>query len=174
MSLRTYTSSCGVLIAGIALWLSIAAFNNLTDPNTNQALLSHTLSMDLIIANPTLGMGLSWRALPANLVSILLYIIIFIQFSVAIMLWRTVYNYYLASKSGSRKSLNKARSIAIVALTAFEILWLVFMNGGLWLGYWLNQGEAQNVHMKLVIIGLLLLLYVTQDTSKFKGYEEIE
>ena len=66
MSIRFRAFSRLVLVMGLAIWLTIAVFNNLADPQTNRLLLGQTLSMELLKPEPVLGSGLTWRALPAD------------------------------------------------------------------------------------------------------------
>ncbi len=47
-----------------------------------------------------------------------------------------------------------------LALTCFLMLWMGFICGGLWFGYWLKQGAIQSVHMTLILITLASLQYV--------------
>ncbi|CAD0215726.1 hypothetical protein AGRHK599_LOCUS3981 [Rhizobium rhizogenes] len=39
-------------------------------------------------------------------------------------------------------------------------LWLAFMVGGFWFGYWIKQGAIHQVHMTLLIISILSTGYV--------------
>lgn len=39
-------------------------------------------------------------------------------------------------------------------------LWLAFMVGGFWFGYWIKQGPIQQVHTTLLIISILSTGYV--------------
>lgn len=167
MKWKNYSFSCFVLIAGLALWLTIAAFNNLTDPHTNRQLLAHTLTMRLISDENNLGMGLVWRALPESFVPVLLYIVVAIQASVSIMLWRAAFLYFNAFRYVSLDRLERARDFGILALTGFQFIWLSFICGGLWLGYWLKQGAVQSVHLMLIIIGVGMLLYVANSSIFF-------
>ena len=149
-----------LLLAGLAAWLSIAVFNNITDPGTNQVLLGHMLSMDLLSMDHQLGQGLVWHAWPAKWVPSLLHAVIGFQLCVAAGLWAAALAFARAVVSNELRRFRQARVVAIAALSCFLLLWLWFACGGLWFGYWIKQGAVQVVHMTLILITLSSLLYV--------------
>lgn len=160
MSLHLIAFSRLVILFGLAAWLSIAIINNITDPVTNSHLLGQTLSMELVKTEAFLGAGLTWRAWPAAWSSALLYLVITVQVTIAFFLWRAVITYIRALIRNDITILVQGRNRAIFALSLFVLLWMWFICGGLWFGYWLKQGAIQNVHMTLILIGLGALLYV--------------
>lgn len=160
MSIRISALSRLVLLTGLAAWLSIAVFNNLTDPGTNRLLLGHMLSMDLLAGEPVLGSGLAWHAWPVERVPALLYGVAGIQVLVAAGLWCAALLFGRATLSGKPRQLRMARSAGVAALSAFLLLWLWFACGGLWFGYWIKQGAVQSVHLTMILIALGALLYV--------------
>lgn len=160
MSIRIAALSRLVLLAGLAAWLSIAVFNNLTDPGTNRQLLGHMLSMDLLHSEPVLGSGLSWHAWPVERVPYLLYGVAAVQVAVAGALWSAALLFARAGWSGKLRQLRQARSVAVLALSGFLLLWLWFACGGLWFGYWIKQGAVQSVHLTMILIALGALAYV--------------
>lgn len=160
MSIRIAAFSRTVLLAGLATWLTIAVFNNITDSGTNRVLLGHMLSMDLLRADPSLGAGLVWRAWPVARVPVLLDTVIAAQLTVAAALWTAAALFARAAWRADAPRFSRARSGAIVALSAFLLLWVWFACGGLWFGYWIKQGPVQSVHMTLILIAMSALLYV--------------
>ena len=148
-----------VLLFGWALWLSIAVFNNIIDSDTNIFHLKNMLSMNLIESDKILGQGLLWKKFPESIVTYILYIVIFLQISICMLLWRAVL-YYLLFRLGVKKDLFIAKNIANVSITAFLFLWITFLCGGLWFGYWIKQGPIQSVHMTLVIISIGIFLVI--------------
>ena len=165
MNIRFYAFSRFVLLFGLAAWLTIAAINNLTDPQTNRLFLGQTISMEMVKADSILGSGLIWRAWPAQWSWYLLYGILIFQFFTASLLWHAAVSYSRAITHNSIRSLVKARDRAVLALTFFLILWLFFVCGGLWFGYWLKQGVIQSVHMTMILITLASLIYVQSDIT---------
>lgn len=160
MSIRLIAFSRLVILLGLAVWLSIAVLNNLTDPGTNRMLLSHTLSMDLIQTEDVLGAGLLWRAWSAHWSSIVLYLVVTAQFVCATFLWWAAVSYARAFLLKDIQVLRDARGRAVLALSLFVLLWMFFICGGLWFGYWLKQGAVQMVHMTLILIGIGVLIFV--------------
>lgn len=163
MNVRIVAFSRLVVMLGLALWLSVAVLNNLTDPGTNRALLGHTLSMDLLRADEGLGAGLLWRAWPGDWSRMVLYAVAALQSGIAVLLWRAAYAYFAIAIHGNGTGLAAARHAAVLALSCFLMLWMGFICGGLWFGYWLKQGPVQSVHMMLILISLGALLYVQNE-----------
>lgn len=154
MDIRLIAGSRLVIVLGLAMWLSIAVLNNLSDPGTNRQLLGHMFSMDLLRGEPVLGAGLLWRAWPAHWAVTGLYLVSAAQALCAALLWRAAASYIQAFWREDPQVLAQARQRAMLGLSLFVLLWLVFICGGLWFGYWLKQGAAQMVHLTLILIGI--------------------
>ncbi|MGO4449517.1 DUF2165 family protein [Phyllobacterium sp. TAF24] len=154
--------SKSVLLVGIACWMTVAAINNVTDPATNRFFLETMLEMRLLSDDPNqLGIGLIWRAWSVvGVASALLWIIVAIQFLIATYLWKGAGAFLLAAIRKSDSSVETARATSIRALTCFLALWLTFMVGGFWFGYWIKQGAIQQVHMTLLILSIVAISYV--------------
>lgn len=163
MSISLFAFSRGAAMAGLALWLSIAAWNNFTDPGTNRFHIGNTLSMALLQDEAVLGAALRWRAWPAHWAGILLYSIAAAQSLVATLLWHSAFTYAMAWRRCSHQTLHLARHRAVIALTGFLMLWLAFICGGLWFGYWMKQGAIQSVHLTLILMGFAALSFVHAD-----------
>lgn len=163
MSIPLFAFSRCAVMAGLALWLSIAAWNNFTDPGTNRFHIGNTLSMALLQDEAVLGAALRWRAWPAHWAGILLYAIAAAQSLVAALLWHSAFTYAAAWRQRSHQALNLARHRAVIALTGFLMLWLAFICGGLWFGYWMKQGAIQSVHLTLILMGFAALSFVYAD-----------
>ncbi|MFT6914701.1 MAG: putative small integral membrane protein [Motiliproteus sp.] len=147
-----------LIVTGLALWMSIAWFNNLTDQGTNIIHLENMLSMKLL-QDTQFAQGLIWRAWPEGWSPLVLQVILVVQAVVALSLWRAAISYIrcLSSRSTSAAT---PRRLANYALSLFGGLWLMFLCGGLWFGYWMRQGPIQNVHMTLVLITLATLIFI--------------
>jgi len=160
VSIRLIAFSRLVILLGLAAWLSIAVINNLTDPGTNRMLLGHTLSMDLVRTEEVLGAGLLWRAWSAHWSPLVLYLVVTAQFVCVTFLWWAAVSYARAFSFKDVQMLRDARIRAVLALSLFVLLWMFFICGGLWFGYWLKQGAVQMVHMTLILIGIGALIFV--------------
>ncbi|KZL14449.1 hypothetical protein PsAD2_03744 [Pseudovibrio axinellae] len=149
-----------VLLTGLAGWMTIAVLNNLTDQGTNIIHLSNMLSMRLLIEDPLFGNGLEWRAWVSASPQVVLYLVAAWQMLTAIALWVASYLMFRALWQPARYS--AAVSGANVALTMFLCLWLFFLSGGLWFGYWMKQGAIQGVHMALILMSIATLIFINQ------------
>ena len=47
-------ASKSILVAAVALWVSLVAFGNITDYGTNLAFVNHVLSMDTVFPDATI------------------------------------------------------------------------------------------------------------------------
>jgi len=159
MNMQCFFNCRMVLLFFISTWLSIAVINNLTDPNTNIHLVTNTLTMSLLQnQGEILGQGLLWRALPKSWVVYLYYGIVLAQFSIAYLLWNSWFRYVFAYYKKDQLKIDCAVKKVLTALTCFLALWLAFICGGLWFGYWLKQGAMQSVHMTLILIALATII----------------
>ncbi|WP_223815998.1 DUF2165 family protein [Pseudomonas chlororaphis] len=171
MSFHPFSFSRLAVVASLALWLSIAVLNNLTDPETNRFHIGNTFSMVLLEEEELLGAALRWRAWPVQWAETALYAVAGIQIVVSMLLWYAAFAYAKAWRLGSRIALDVARNRAVVALTCFLLLWFGFICGGLWFGYWLKQGAIQSVHMTLILIGLVALLFVQGEPQSWPAVQ---
>ncbi|WP_330960986.1 DUF2165 family protein [Photobacterium sp. 53610] len=142
------------IVTGLAMWLTIAATNNLLDSGTNQFLLSSMFKMEGLIADPVFGNGLESRAIHINgIEKIALSIIILVQYIVSLSLWYASYCYFKAFASKGCEV--KAISVTNIALSLFAMIWVCFLCGGLYFGYWLKFSGPQGVHFTLLIISII-------------------
>lgn len=151
-----------ILMTGFALWITIGAINNLTDRGTNLHLLSLMFSMEGIIADPLMGNGLEWRALPGEPTAKLIFGgIITYQILNSILLWRASILYINLMRfplhNTKRRSAQRAANIA---LTCMMIEWMFFLCGGLFFGYWIKMGPIQSTHLALLMITLISFIFI--------------
>ncbi len=153
-----------VILAGLASWMTIAVFNNITDQETNLFNLETMLTMRLLIENDILGNGLEWRALSAGAAPFVLFCVIGWQLATAAALWWSALA-QLRALIGATDP-DAASLAANVALSMFTAMWLVFLCGGLWFGYWMKQGPIQGVHLALLIVSLGSMIFVNQPLGR--------
>ena len=144
-----------VILAGLAAWMSIAALNNITDTATNLFHLDVMTSMELLKQDALLGNGLEWRALGQGSGAIFLSGVVLWQMLTAAALW-------WAAQDAARGVIGRCDAARLslsgnLALSMFLAMWLSFLCGGLWFGYWMKQGAIQGVHLSLVILSLAAL-----------------
>ena len=109
--------------------------------------------MRLLEDDPDMGVGLRNRAVDERLAHHLLIIVIIAQTFVALTLWRAAWFWFLFCLDAH--DCDVAIKAGNIGIAMFISLWLIFMTGGLWFGYWMKQGVIQQVHMSLLNIGLI-------------------
>ena len=154
-----------VLVWSIALFASLAAFNNLTDYDSNFVIISHILKMDTTFPD---NKGL-WRAIESPLIHhMAYYLIILIEIIIAVLCWLGGFRLYKNIKEPA--SFNQAKRLAILGLTLGFILWFTgFMTiGGEWFLMWQSEvANGQQAAFRLVmIIGIILLYLIQADEEK--------
>ncbi|MEU9057079.1 DUF2165 family protein [Streptomyces sp. NPDC048384] len=146
-----------VLLGGITAWLTLIAVNNITDFDTNRALLEQTITMQTLIEDPLRGNGLEWRALPRGLAAPALVAVIVYQLGTVALMWRAVATGVLGLLRPGTALVGFVRQVNY-SLIAFVGLFIGFLVTGLWFGYWLSLGPVQMVHFTLLVIGALVAI----------------
>lgn len=143
-----------ILMLGLGSWMGIACANNRIDCATNRQTIGNMVTMHAIKQDNTLGVGLLHRAWKNHRnVSPLLWSIVCLQGIIA-------FTFLLAGILLSAAIFQSALQplgllFANVALWGFDGLWLGFLCGGLWFGYWIHMSQVQATHLLLLMIGLL-------------------
>lgn len=161
--MKSYLTAKTIILTGVALWLSILVFNNIVDADTNILNIHTMLTMSLLKQDPNVGLGLRWRAWPDGYAGPVLTVVVVYQVIVMAALW------YAASRflAALRGRITEARAIAAanVALSLLALLWLGFLSGGSWLGYWIKQGPITGVHMNMLMLSIVLLIFVNHRSA---------
>ncbi|MEG1052690.1 MAG: DUF2165 family protein [Janthinobacterium sp.] len=142
-----------ILATGLALWLSLAAINNLHAFHGAVWAIGNTMRMDPLRQDPTIVTPLLRRALTSlTLHRLSLGAVLALQLAAAIAAWTGVALFLGASPTAALPWLN----LALCAMAAFLLLMHL---GGLWFGYWIAQEGLQTTHLVLLLwtIGLFLL-----------------
>ena len=146
-----------LIVSAYWFWLSLAAFNNITDFKTNYFLIKKMTSMEEIIADKNLGNNLQWRALQdKKWAKSLLIIIIAYQLFTSIHLGMATVSLFSAIISNEIISVQLINDINM-SFTFALALWFGFLIGGLWFGYWIKMPQVQIVHLILVLITILCI-----------------
>lgn len=144
-----------MMMSGLALWVGVACFNNIIDKATNRFLLGAMFAMQLLKEDGQLGQGLlrrSWENKKKR-VNFLLWLIVGIQAVISLLLCISASLLFLSVFNSHYQSISIL--MANWSLLSFMGLWLGFLCGGLWFGYWIKMGHVQVVHLLLLIISLL-------------------
>ena len=153
------------LLAAVALFMALIAFNNITDYGSNFDFVQHVLSMDTTFP----GNRLKWRAMSTPALHHAFYWTIIAWEGLsglgiaagALALWR--------ARRQSAALFNATKSLAVGALTANLILWFTaFLTvGAEWFVMWQSQvwnGQAAATRM-FTCVGLVLLILKTPDSD---------
>ena len=146
-----------VLVAAVAFYLTLVAFNNVTDYDANYGLVQHVLSMDTTFPDRH---G-TWRAIQSNEANTVAYwIIIGWEIVTAVLTWCGAANLFRRIKAGAA-AFNRGKNLAVAALTLSLLQWFVgFISvGGEWFLMWeskLWNGEDPAFRM-FACIGIVLI-----------------
>lgn len=150
-----------VLLASAALYVTLVAFNNVTDYGSNFQFVAHVLSMDTTFPGNK-GM---WRALDAGFVHHAAYILIIgTEIVVAALAWFAVVRLWQARADAVAYRHNKR--FANYALTLGIVLWFTgfIAVGGEWFLMW--QSETWNgiqSAFRIACFLTLLLIFINMD-----------
>lgn len=149
-----------ILIAAVALFASLVAFNNVTDYGSNFAFVQHVLNMDTTFP----GNRAMWRAVDSPAVHHASYaVIIAVEALVAVLCW--VGGFRLLRSIRDARQFNRAKGVAIAGLTLGIVLWFTgFITvGGEWFLMWQSQTwNGQQAAFRFVVVLGLVLVYLVQ------------
>ena len=136
-----------ILATGLALWLTLAAINNLHAFHGAVWAIGNTMRMDPLRQDPTIQTPLLRRALTSlTLHRLSLGVVLALQLAAA---WTGVALFLGGGMAAGLPWLN----LALCAMTAFLLLMHL---GGLWFGYWIAQEGLQTTHLVLLLWTLAL------------------
>ncbi len=150
-----------VLLASVALYSTLVAFNNITDYGSNFAFVRHVLLMDTTFPDNS---GL-WRAIDSTALHHAAYVaIIAVEIAVALLAWFATVR--LWSSRGDPAAFRADKRFATAALTLGIVLWFTgfIAVGGEWFLMW--QSEAWNgiqSSFRIVTVFALVLIFVHMD-----------
>ena len=147
-----------LLVFGVAVFYTFVVFNNITDYGSNYEFVRHVLMMDSTLPNNH-GM---WRAINSPGMHTAFYLgIIAWEFATMLLCWWG--GFRLAKMlSASVQDFQRAKSVAIAALTLSLLMWLVaFLSiGGEWFLMWQSKiwnGQEAAFRM-FTVVGIVLLV----------------
>jgi predicted small integral membrane protein len=154
-----------LLVASVALFFTLVAFTNLTDPAVNYQFVRHVLSMDSTFP----GNREQWRSIPWPAAHIAFYACIILwETACAILAWWASAALFRARLSSTTAFL-RARRIAVAALTAGMLLWMVaFLTvGGEWFLMWQSRlWNGQDAAFRMFTVeGVILILLLLPETA---------
>ena len=158
--LRTCKS---ILVAAVALWVSLVAFGNITDYGTNLAFVNHVLSMDTVFPDTTIR----YRAITDPALHHGAYLLIIAaEVMAAILCWMGAVR-MLRTVTVSA-TFTRAKDLAVIGLTACLLIWLVgfIAIGGEWFGMWMStqwNGIESAFRFSALILGILIFVVIPDE-----------
>ena len=159
-----------VLVACNALYISLVAFGNITDYDTNYAFVQHVLSMDTTNIGGEAGTGLDpdimWRAITEPVIWNIGYI--------GIIVWESVAGVVLIAASilwlrsfAKRGSYETPKALSTIGLLMIVLLFFAgfIAIGGEWFQMWQSQTwNGQEAAFRFIgCIGLVLIFLTQKD-----------
>jgi len=156
------------LLAAIALFASLVAFDNVTDYGTNLAFVRHVLTMDTVFPDSTI----KYRAIETPLLHHVGYVgIILAEAATGLLcswgaarLWRR--------RHAPARDFNRGKAVAVAGLTLGFLLWQAgFMTiGGEWFGMWMSaQWNGTESAFRFFITILAVLIYLALPDGEIEG-----
>ncbi|WP_114239795.1 DUF2165 family protein [Dyella sp. C9] len=150
-----------LLMAAIALWVSLVAFGNLTDYGSNWPFVQHVLAMDTIFP----GAGIHYRAISSPWLQHVAYaLIIATETLAALLCWLGAWRLWRA-RAGSGAAFHRAKRMSVLGLTVGLMLWLggFIAIGGEWFGMWMStQWNGLESAFRFVVVLLVALVCLGQ------------
>jgi predicted small integral membrane protein len=154
-----------LLVFAVAIYYSLVVFNNTTDYGSNYQFVRHVLMMDSTFPGNR-GM---WRALNSPAWHTAFYVLIIAwEMVTALLCWWGGLR-LAETVRGTAPAFNRAKGVAIAALTLALLMWLVaFLSvGGEWFLMWQSKmwnGQDMPARM-FAVIGIVLLFLAQPDTD---------
>ena len=128
-------TSKSILVAAVALWVSLVAFGNITDYGTNLAFVNHVLSMDTVFPDTTI----LYRAIASPALHHAAYLLIIMsEVLAALLCWIGAVQMFRTISAPA--AFIGAKNLAVIGLTTCLLIWLVgfIAIGGEWFGMWMS------------------------------------
>jgi predicted small integral membrane protein len=151
------------LVAAVAAFATVVAFDNITDYGTNFVFVQHVLSMDTIFPGSTIG----YRAITSPALHHLGYaLIIAAEAGTGLLCWIGVVA-LLRARRAPAAAFNRAKTWSIAGLTLGFLTWQFgFMTvGGEWFGMWQSQqwNGVEGAFRIVVTIAVVLIFVAMPD-----------
>lgn len=150
-----------LVMAALALQISLVAFGNITDYGTNLAFVQHVLAMDTIFPDATIH----YRAITSVPLQHAAYVLIIaFETLAAILCWSGAWRMW-RSRRATAVRFQRAKGLAAMGLSVGLLIWLVgFMGvGGEWFGMWMSDHwNGIQSAFRLAILLLAALIYLQQ------------
>ncbi len=154
-----------LLLATIALWISLVVVGNLSDYGTNLLFVRHVLNMDTIFPHAHVHQrAIHWRLLHYAVYTL----IVASEMLIAVACWLGAWCLWRV-RHGSADVFRRAKRTAVLGLTVGVMLWLgVFVAiAGEWFGMWMSkQWNGIQSAFRFTIVLLVMLVWLTQSEDE--------
>jgi predicted small integral membrane protein len=153
-------TSKSIMVAAVALWVSLVAFGNITDYGTNLVFVVHVLSMDTLFPDTTIR----YRAITSPALHHAAYILIIAaEVIAAISCWIAALQMFRTISDPA--AFNRCKTLAVVGLTTCLLIWLVgfIAIGGEWFGMWMSErwnGVQSAFRFSALVLGILIFVII--------------
>jgi predicted small integral membrane protein len=160
-----------ILVAGVALLVSLVAFGNITDYETNFAFVQHVLMMDTIFPNATIR----YRAITSPPLHHAAYLLIIaVEVVTAVLCWFGALSLAWHLRD-TVEGFCRAKRTAVAGLTLGFLLWQVgfIAIGGEWFGMWMSQqwnGIPSAFRCLMMTMGVLIFLVLPEPRSQAEPF----
>lgn len=148
-----------LLVAAMALFATLVAFNNLTDYDGNFQFVEHVFKMDTAFV----AHALMYRAIHSPILHHIGYIVIIVlEVAIALLCWSGAWRLY-KGRAAPDQHFHRAKKHAIAGLTLGVLTWqVIFMTIG---SEWFAMGMSENWNgapnaFRFLVTMLLVLIYV--------------
>jgi predicted small integral membrane protein len=147
------------IVAAIAAFATVVAFDNITDYGTNFAFIEHVLSMDTVFPHSSI----TYRAVTSPTLHHAAYaVIIAAEALTAVLCWIGAVQLIRHLHAGAGP-FNRAKKFSIAGLTLGFLVWQFgFMTiGGEWFGMWMSaqwNGVPSAFRFVMVIVAVLIFV----------------
>jgi len=148
------------VVAFQALWLSIAAFDNVRHSGLSEPVFTNVLRMGLVAkGDPAAFREVGYRRIENPRTDRLLFhMLVGAETIVAILLWLGALALLLAALGIVAQGV--ARSLATIAVLGFTAIWGTLIAGGMWFFERIGMAEAMGGHYVLTIWGVAVLIFL--------------
>jgi predicted small integral membrane protein len=153
-----------LLVFAVAIYYTLVVLNNTTDYHSNYQFVRHVLMMDTTFA----GNNGMWRAINSPALHAAFYVsIVAWEAATMALCWWGGFR-LLGARAGTSAEFQRAKSVAIAALTLGLLMWLVaFLSvGGEWFLMWQSKNwNGQDAAFRMFTVVGIVLLVVAQPES---------
>jgi predicted small integral membrane protein len=157
---RALDLTAALLTAGVALYIALVAFGNITDFGTNQAFVQHVLAMDTTFKDD----DLMWRAITNKGLQNTAYVLIIVWETLAALV--LIYATWL----WARRDHARARSLSVYGLLMLLLLFGAgfIAIGGEWFSMWQSKTwNGLDAALRVfVFAGITLLVVLLSDNRR--------